>query len=490
MLTVEIESMAYGGAGIARVEGKVVFVAGAIEGDTAEVRITRDKKSFAKAELIRILSPSPFRQPSPCQVSDRCGGCPFIEAAPSRQRLWKKDFAVSSLAKLTGLGGEQLADLVGDVRGGAAIGYRHRVTLKAGLQEANSAAQGPVLTLGFLGRRSHSIVAIPTCPVATPAIQQVIEACAVAASVANAAAKDAAAPKAAKVQSKPKKYRRGQKRAPQHSGGYDIQLQQVEGPDQSPKVIATFMTGDRPLTLRALLRRAPELKPLVAALAASPLVSWHGTTKESETAPIFAFDRSESEQAGGDFRYLTFPGLFQQAHLGTNRQMRAFVRDALAGCENVLDLFCGSGNLSLGLSAKKVTGIEGMPRSIAAAQSAADEKAAANSSPVYSYRAAAASDFLSEQINVQNRSREQGRNALFDGIVSDPPRAGHGPLIDQLIALKSPRLVLVGCDPMNLARDVAACLKGGYELNALRIFDAFPHTSHVETIAVLNLPSS
>lgn len=489
MLRVQIDSMANGGAGIARVDGKVLFVAGAIEGDTAAVRITADKKTFAKAELVELITPSPYRRPSPCAVSASCGGCPFIAAQPSKQRLWKKDFAISSLAKLTGLSAAELSALAGDVltgsvasgadqsgadQSGAGLGYRHRLTLKAGLMPEGD---GLRLAVGFLSRRSHRIVATSTCPVATPAIQQVITALSAAALSAAAQAKQGGSKLKGRDRSEDKsKGRRNsrQSRRPRQ-GIYDIQLQEVHG-SPAPMVIATFMTEGphRGLTLAALLQAAPELRPLAAALKASPLVAWLGTSKDSESAPAFAYDSSDSQS------YLTFPGLFQQAHLRTNRQMRAFVKTALAGCVRVLDLFCGTGNLSLGLDAK-VTGIEGVPRSIAAAKLAAAQK------PSHRYQAASAGDFLAKALTEARASAPQaGIRPPFDGIVSDPPRAGHGPLMADLIALSAPRLVLVGCDPMNLARDVAACLSGGYRLTALRVFDAFPHTSHVETIAVLD----
>lgn len=505
MLTVQITDMANGGAGIARVDGKVLFVTGAIEGDIAEVRVSVDKKSFAKADLVRLVTPSPYRRPPPCVAATECGGCPFIEALPSRQRLWKKDFALSSLAKLTGIGMERLSALAGEVHFGAlpngeqqrdGLGYRHRVTLKVGVQQSPA---GPKLALGFLGRRSHRIAPISTCPVATPALQTVITGLAQAVAGTDIAKLKSPSkrPRLSSSSSSNKK-RRGRGA----TGFFDLQLQEVIGQPTSVgeehQVIATFMLGRRELTLGALLKTAPELRPLAAALKANPQVVWHGTSFDSKTAPAFVFDHSEEK---GAIDYLTFPGLFQQAHLGTNRQMRAFVHEALDGCETVLDLFCGSGNLSLGLGSANVTGIESSPQSIAAASAAAKKAAAAlkaaasaaakktaaaQKNTSHNYKAEAAQDYLREA-----RSKAEAIPAdkapLFAGIVSDPPRAGHGELIADLIALKAPTLVLVGCDPMPHARDVAACLKGGYELKALRVFDAFPHTSHVETITVLGL---
>lgn len=456
---IEISSMAYGGAGVAKVDGKVVFVMGAIEGDLVDARITTDKKSFAKAEVARILTPSPWRRPPPCDVSESCGGCPLMAANDDRQVLWKKDFALSSLAKQTGLSYSALAALAGDVVAAEPLGYRHRVTFKVAFQDGK-------LALGFLGRRSHTVVPTSTCVVATPAIQQAL------ADIQRQLQelpiqRPASGPKstlARKPGSKP--------------GSYDLEVQEVlpATPD-GPRLIVTLSPQQRfkGYPLDQLLRRAPELKPLAEAVRSCAGVAWFGAAKDSQHAPAFAFDRDE----GGD--YLTFPGSFQQAHLGINRHMRDVVKAALSDCESVLDLFCGSGNLSLALSddpQRQVQGIEASAASIKAAKLALRTRGLR---PKVSYKTALARKALAQPAAAETHAGKPP----FDGIVSDPPRAGHGRLIAELIALKAKRLVLVGCDPMHLARDVNACLKAGYSLADLHIFDAFPQTTHVETIAVL-----
>lgn len=503
--------MAFGGDGVARSHGKVVFVAGALEGDVVEVALTVDKKSYAKGVVDRLVQPSPFRRPSPCPHSSACGGCSFIEADDGRQRVWKKDFVISSLVKQAGLAKEDLLTMAGAVVADEPLGYRHRVTLKVALYRDS-------IRLGFMAKQSRKVAAIANCVVATPAIQQVISA--VTARLSSSAAdlketdsalvvfdlelqevygfahaKEGLADgkvtgllRLAEDRSRPARSR-GNRQAKGHKGRRSSRWQSRGRP------AADYDT----MSLAQLQKRWPQLTELVAALGSCEQLIWLGTPAESRKAKPMVYDRHQG------IDYLTLPGLFQQAHRSINRRMRAVVYEALKDCGTVLDLFCGSGNLSLGLpDATAVVGVEAQPLSIRAAQQAAAECDAApadsdrahsakgreegpaeqplgGSKRVRRYQAASAAEFLSSSL-ASNRP-------AFAGIVSDPPRTGHGDTIHDLLALAPQVLVLVGCDPMALARDIGVCLGSGYELKQLHIFDAFPQTFHVETIGVL-VPSS
>lgn len=435
---VEIATMAFGGAGLARVDGKVIFVTGALEGDVVDVSLTSDKKTYAKGEVQRLVTPSPLRRTPPCAHAQACGGCPFIAGDDAAQRRWKKEFVLSSLVKVAGMNPDTLDALAGDVIHDQPLGYRHRVTLKVGVIRGR-------IALGFLsaqsGRDSANIAPITSCPVATPAVNGVIQQL----HAALAAGKDV----------KP-------------GPVFDLELQEVHAADGAAKVLATISGGRKfqRYSLDQLLRQFPYLTQVADALRACSELAWLGSPRDSQKAEPYVFDRE------GDLEYLTFPSLFQQAHLAINRKMRAVVHEALVNCESVLDLFCGSGNLSLGLSpTQSVTGVEAHPLSIKAAKRAAERGGLKSS---HRYRTATAEAFLKD-----------AKPHVFDGVVSDPPRAGHGKTITQLLKLAPQVLVLVGCDPMNLARDVAACTDSGYHLRDLHVFDAFPQTYHVEAIAVL-----
>ncbi|MBI4971177.1 MAG: class I SAM-dependent RNA methyltransferase [Candidatus Omnitrophica bacterium] len=164
-IELKIDSLAYGGEGVARVEGKVYFVEGALPGERVRAQIIEEKKSFARAETVEILEPSKHRVEAPCKYFGRCGGCQLQHLAYEEQLVWKHKSLEELLARIG-----NVKDIAVDpvIPSPKPFGYRNRVGLTL-----MHAAKGKIRQ-GFLARDSHELVDIDSCHIAMPTINQAI----------------------------------------------------------------------------------------------------------------------------------------------------------------------------------------------------------------------------------------------------------------------------------------------------------------------------
>ena len=414
-LTCEIESMAFGAKGIARDEGKVLFVPGGVPGDLVEASVLKDKGRFAELSIEHIRRPSHLRREAPCVHANACGGCQWLDISTAQQLDWKKDFLLSALKKF----GKLSASLNIEVwPSPQSTGYRHRVRFRV--------VDGQ---LGYLAQRSHRLVAISQCAIAMPAIQQFIE-----------------------------HWRREEPMVPD-----DLQLEVQEA---EAGVMVTVLDQ----------RLSPEVRKRISGwierMRRWPYVAWAGLMSQVSEAPCFKIE----SHLGVDF--FTKPGQFYQANLAANRVLRCAVLEyaqSRAGGE-VLDLYCGSGNLSLPLARAgfRVMGVEGNRWSIEAANHA-----------VAMNRLEGAPDYIRRDATRGLKEiMKEGRT--FDFVIADPPRSGLGDCVAPLLRLKPQAMILVGCDPNHFARDVGRFVDAGYKIERLILADFFPGTYHLESVAFMS----
>lgn len=157
-ISLQIEKLIPGGDGLARHEGRVVFVPGVLPGENVTVEIVEAKKDFARARLVSVEVSSPDRVTPPCKLAGRCGGCDWLHIDPAAQARFKLDLVRDSLRRMAGF---DLPDL--KIETGASLGYRNRIQA-----HVNRAGQ-----TGFLGRGGHEFVRVSSCPVAHPALAPV-----------------------------------------------------------------------------------------------------------------------------------------------------------------------------------------------------------------------------------------------------------------------------------------------------------------------------
>ena len=419
-----IESLDREGRGIARVEGKAIFIDGALPGEQVEYAITRRKPNYEQAQTVRVVRASSAREVPRCPYFGVCGGCSMQHLETRSQVAVKQTVLEDALARIGKVEPEQLLTPIY----GTAWGYRHRARLSA----RYVSKKGGVL-VGFHERSSSFVADMTSCEVLPPSISALL------------------VPLRGLVE------------------GLSIR-------DRMPQIEVSVGARVTVLVFRILEPLSSEDDTALRVFADAHGVQIWLQTKGPETATPFhplgapSLDYALSEF---DIRVGFLPTDFTQVNHGTNEIL---VRRAMALLdpqpgERVADLFCGLGNFSLPIARRgaAVLGVEG------------------NEGLVRRARANAAANGLAAEFSVANLFDEKQVPALhgFDKLLIDPPRDGAMELIKAIPDTSKPtRIVYVSCDPATLARDAGVLVHTkGYRLMEAGVANMFPHTSHIESIA-------
>jgi 23S rRNA (uracil1939-C5)-methyltransferase len=421
-LTLTIEAVAFGGDGLARQEGKVFFVPDTLPEQIVQVEVLKDHGRFAHARRLHTQQPASYQTPSACAFSDRCGGCQWLEVPYERQIAWKKSFIAAAFQKFAQV---ELPQDWPFLSAPEKFAYRNRIKLKFQHKSDGS------FTWGYYAKGSHDLVPISYCAIANSSINKILEALSVI-----------------------------RVPAPKQGALYELELQHLPG--SQDKVTACFLPA-APDSFMDQLAQASQSHPVL-----SQKLIW---SKSSDPSRCFEVDR--------DLTYVTHAGQFQQINREANHYLRLWVeRQALAlEAHKVVDLFCGSGNLSLGLVSQgcQVWGLEVGETAIAAAQ----VNLAVNELSGARYGCGMAHEMFEifPELN----------STLIDLLIVDPPRKGMAEAIPAILRLEPKHLIYVSCDPNTLARDIKSLVAAGYQLEEVMGLDFFPHSYHVETVARLSL---
>jgi 23S rRNA (uracil1939-C5)-methyltransferase len=428
LLTLDVESLAYGGKGVARRNGYVVFVAGALPGDRVSAEVTKAKRGYAEAQAKEILRPSPDRVPPRCDHGgEPCPGAPWQGLAYEEQLRHKQTQVEDALVRLGGLEGFELEPIEPAVER-----WRYRNKLEYSFGERDGE-----LVLGFHARgRWDLIVDADDCQLA----------------------------------SERNNARRNELRDWARSAGlpaYDRRSQQ--GVLRNLVIREGRRTGQlqsRLVTSAAEIPRPP--------VDLHTIVEGPGSDTDGPTGAIGA-EYLEEELCGLRFR------ISHRAFFQTNTEMAerlygiATEMAGLTGTERVFDLFCGIGTLGLTMAGRagEVWGIEIIPEAIVDAE----ENASRNGVENANFRAGDA------RTEIRPLLEEAGRPDL---VVVDPPRAGLSKkIVRRLIECEAPRIVYVSCNPTTLAPNAAQLTEAGYRLRRVKPVDMFPQTPHIECVALL-----
>ena len=425
IVELRIDSLAFGGNGVGRLDGKAIFVPLTAPGDQIRCRIVRDKGRWAEAELVEFVQPAPERIIPPCPVFGLCGGCQWQFHPYEGQAQWKERIYRDLLQRQAGVSPEKIRSIAAAP---APYAYRSRAQLKC----VNSASG---FTLGFFRRGSHVVAGIDACPLLPaalnrliPLLKSIIAGTAVAALI------------------------------PQIDAGIDDR-------------------GKVRLVVHALGNAAPEVAKLLQPLAIAENFALFVQSRGKEGG-LKHICGEEDLVISCDTPPLALAykaGGFSQINLEQNRTLvKAVLSEAqLTGKERVLDLYCGMGNFSLPLARRcaEVVGVEDYAPSIAQAKINAKQNGLNNCH----FHARPAAGAL----------RAFGQAAPFDLVVLDPPREGASDVCRELIDLGPPRVIYISCDPATQARDLKTLLQNGYHCLSAQPFDFFPQTHHIESLAIL-----
>jgi 23S rRNA (uracil1939-C5)-methyltransferase len=428
LLTLDVESLAYGGKGIARRNGYVVFVAGALPGDRVRAEVTKAKRGYAEASALELIRESPDRLPPRCDHGgEPCPGAPW-QSLPYELQLAHKHSQVSeALTRLGGVEGFELEEIEPAIEQ-----WRYRNKLEYSFGERDGE-----LVLGFHARgRWDVVVDAEVCQLASERNNR----------LRNEIRSWAAA--------------RGVPPYDRRAGiGVLRNLVVREGR-------RTGQVQTRLVTSPAEIPRPPvDLHTIVES-------SSGGT--DGPTG-VLGHEYLEEELCGLRFR-ISHSAFFQ-----TNSEMAerlygiAAEMAGLTGSERVFDLFCGIGTLGLSLASRagEVWGVEIVPEAIADAEQNARRNGVDNAH----FRAGDARKEIRPLLD------EAGRP---DVVLVDPPRAGLSKkVVRRVIECDAPRIVYVSCNPTTLAPNAAQLSEAGYRVRRVRPVDMFPQTPHIECVALL-----
>lgn len=437
---VEISALALGGRGVARVEGLVWLVEGALPGDRAEVEAVRSHPRFVEATAVRILRPSPSRRDAVCPIQGECGGCAWMTLDESAQREWKRTLVVEALTRI---GGIAAPDVVATISTPPATGYRNRVELSFG----PAPTDGGAVRLGFHRSGRHdAIVDVLRCAIVDEVQNGVIAAT---------------------------------------RAFFHARPESAKGLDRLRLLIRrSSLTGGVLVAIHGTAPSFPGLDAFAANVAAAVpevvsvvrVIAQPGRRGGQRVVPVYGPPWIDESLAGIRFRLPA--GTFCQVNPAAAERLAEVVEHAAAATRgaSILELYGGVGVFALKLAKRSATGtvVEADPEAVACGRRAAKE---AGGLPVRFER--------SDVLRYLSRPGH-GAGSGPEVVIADPPRAGLGRGVATAIAAtRAPRVVLVSCDPATLARDVRALVSSGYRFERAVPIDMFPQTPHVEAVAVL-----
>jgi 23S rRNA (uracil1939-C5)-methyltransferase len=438
-LELTIDRLAHGGAGVARLDGYVVFVRGAVPGDRVRARVTKSKRSFAEADSVELLEPSPDRvepvAPHP--------GAPWQVLPYERQLAEKEDQVRDALTRIGRFEAPPVEPIVPAVE---PLRYRNKLEYSFGEDD-----KGEVV-LGFHHPGRFDLIDDVSIDILAServdALRETVKAWCRAEGLS----------------------------------AWDRRSQQ--GLLRNLVVREGRRTGQ----LQARLVTSPAAQFRVEELAAAtPADSFlwtraagvAETTRAGETEIVKGKAHLEEELSG--LRFRISPDAFFQTNTEMTERLygTAIELAGLSGRERVLDLFCGIGTIALAmaLDAGEVWGLEIVEEAVADAIENARLNGVDNAS------------FFAGDVRLAMRPLLE-QSGKPDVVVVDPPRAGLSQkVVRRLLEAEAQRIVYVSCNPTTLAPNARQIVDAGYELKTVRPVDMFPQTPHIECVALLERPA-
>ncbi|WP_342636374.1 23S rRNA (uracil(1939)-C(5))-methyltransferase RlmD [Collinsella intestinalis] len=433
-----IERMVYGPDGLAHTpEGKTVFVAGALAGDTVEAHVVSEEKSLVRAVADRIVEPSPERVDAPCPFVGVCGGCPWGGLSRTAQRAAKEENLKSALERIGGFERAEVEELVAPLRSSKDVwGYRNKIEL------APTTGAGGKMFLGMHGRDPRQIIRVDRCPLFEKKFPKVVKAVAGALAYLG--------------NSRDLGLERVGIRASRRTGALEIALWTPTGgfPRAQVARVLADAVSDRAGVVRVMSKGEKKARRVSATEVLAGRSCWN-------------------EQIGEEEMLISAPSFFQ-VNTGAAEILIDLVLDALKPRpdELAMDLYCGAGTFTLPLArrADYVSAVESYGPAVRDLRRNL-ERAGLDNVDV-----------------IGGDAVREFPDADADVLVVDPPRAGLAPEAIELIAETSARdVAYVSCDPATLARDLKRFREQGIfsPVRATPV-DLFPQTFHCETVVHLS----
>lgn len=426
-----IESLSHDGRGVAHVDGKVVFISRALQGEEVMFRYTQRRSKFDLGEAMEILQASPHRIEPRCPHFGVCGGCALQHLSPEDQIAAKQTRLLESLTHL----GKVEPEAVLPPLTAEPWGYRRKARLGVHYMRREQ-----VVRVGFRERSSKFLTDAKRCDVLHPAVGERIEALAQL-------------------------------------------INSLSVRDKVPQIEAAIGDERAALVFRHLeALTEDDQQKLIAFGEANDLDIFTQAGGPQTVQRLYPEPKADDDFYLGyrlpnyDVELQFQPTDFTQVNAQLNRQMidRTVEMLELQADDRVLDLFCGLGNFSLPLArrAGAVVGVEGEASLVDRARDNARRNGLGNL------------EFHATDLT-GDLSAELWYGKGFNKLLLDPPRSGAAVVVENLPKPHPERIVYVSCDPATLARDAGTLVNiHGYRLVSAGVMDMFPHTAHVESIAL------
>ena len=444
-VSLTIDDLAFGGEAVGRADGYVVFVRGGVPGDRLQVRLEQARSRFGRGVIEAIETPSPHRVAAPCPYFGRCGGCRLQHIAYPAQLAFKAKQVADVIERVGGLTGVELRPIIGAEE---TYGYRNKMEFTVAPRRSDD---GPVVGL-HEADRYDAVLDIDRCLIQSEAMNALLD----------------------------------------EARGFFVERRLSAYEQGSGEGLLRFLmlrdgrrTGEAMVNVVTSAPAVSEVAPLVDRLR----TRWPGTSsvvmnvnpKKASVAVgveehLLGGRDHIRERIGGLTFQISANSFFQTNTVQAERLFELVLAAAdLLGTETVIDLYSGTGAISLLLArrCRTVYGVE-------LAQAAVDDagvNAAANDIQNCTFLAGEVRFVLPALI---------AKGVTADVVVADPPRAGfHPKALSALVSLAPRRIVYVSCNPSTLARDLGELVRGGYRVEWVQPIDMFPHTPHIEAVARL-----
>jgi 23S rRNA (uracil1939-C5)-methyltransferase len=450
------------GRSVGRVNGLVVFVQGAVPGDTVRARVVKVKRQFAEARVEAVMHPSPLRTVPRCSAFGVCGGCRWQHLQYGAQLAFKRQQVIDALERIGGLRGVEVHPTLPSPR---EFFYRNKMEFSFGerwltREELDAAAGREVRSRFALGlhipKRFDRVLDLDACWLLSERSHQIVN-----------TVRSYCMQRGLTVYST------------ETHDGYLRNLVLREGTNTGELMVNLVTTDERP-ALNAelsalLLREFPWITTIV-----NNITERTSLVAVGDREVVLHGPGSITDRIGTNHYRISANSFFQTNTLQAERLYDVVKRmAALRSDDVVFDLYSGIGTIALHLAAavRSVVGVEVVAAAIADARNNALANGKTNC------------EFIPGDL----KDRLTRDNAWLEGhpaptvVVTDPPRSGmHENVVRHLLTLKPERLVYVSCNPATQARDLAIlCAPGGYRVSEIQPVDMFPHTSHVENVASL-----
>lgn len=449
------------GKAIVKHEGKAIFVTGAIPGDKADLLITKSKKDWAEARVTALIEPAPNRITPFCKHFGVCGGCKWQMLPYPDQLIYKQQEAVQNILRIAKVQPEEILPILGSE---LTTAYRNKLEFtfsnKRYLTFDEVRSEIPVNQANALGYHApgvfDKVIDIETCFLMDEVNNQ-IRNC---------------------IRDYALKHQLSFYDIREHSGWLrNIIIRKCTTGDLLVNLVINYEDEEnRKGLLDHLLQQVPSISTLLYTINAK----WNDSIYDLEpivyTGPGYVIEKL------GELSFIIGPKSFFQTNTRQGKRLYDVVRAfaGLEGWETVYDLYCGTGSIGLYLhdKAKKIIGVETVAEAIEDARKNASLNNITN-----------AQFFAGDVIKVCT-SEFFNTHGKPDLVITDPPRAGmHDKLVAALLEIAPPRIVYVSCNSATQARDIGI-LSEKYELKKLQPVDMFPHTHHIESVALLTLKNS